>query len=207
MSIFFTQEDLVKVAKLAAGEPTKGNLIVGSVGVDHSGPNHDDREYTVLSINGVDRAGFYPTSKPQSGDRITIRYNDTGEEKGMQSLQFKQTMHDEIMTDRLRAIKVKKNPGWLDELTITWDAEGGMAWFIGWLAGNRVKLFSDAPDRNINALENKYQSLTGRTPAGQFKQPPADSVAEAERYGARAIITFTPTDHIPDEIARAVHDG
>src|SRR5271157_2121365 len=100
-------------------EPVKGNLTVGSTGIDHSGPNFSEREYVVLTLNNIDRMGYFPASKPQAGDRIRVQYLDNGEKRDW-PLEPKQKQHNSAMAERLA--QAKKIPGWLTEDRISWTS-------------------------------------------------------------------------------------
>src|SRR5580658_6219703 len=146
-------DDLLKTAAAIkkAAEPVKGNLTVGSTGVDHSGPDFADREYTVLSINSIDRQGFYPTTKPQDGDRIIVQYLDNGEKKTY-GLKTKQEQHNSVMAGR--ASQAKKIPGYLKSDAIDWSPE--MAYFFGWMAGaGHGRFYLETKESNVDAVVNK----------------------------------------------------
>jgi len=189
--------DLLKIAVTVkkAAEPVKGNLSVGSTGIDHSGANFADREYTVLSINSIDRQGFYPTSKPQDGDRIIVQYLDNGEKKTY-GLKTKQEQHNSIMAGR--AAQTKKIPGFLSVDKIDWTAE--MAYFLGWLAGaGSVHFYVETYESNADHIIDQYHVMTGvimSAKKGIFNIAP-----EGSKYGSKCEITFKPTDKMPDSLA------
>src|SRR5277367_5501682 len=95
-------------------------LAVGTTGVDHSGPNFSNREYVVVSINGIDRVGYYPGGKPTTGDRVIVKYNDDGTTREY-GLQTKQEQHDSEMASRKS--QTKKMPGYLSVDKIDWTPE------------------------------------------------------------------------------------
>jgi hypothetical protein len=171
-------------------------LAVGSVGVDHSGPGFTNREYTVISINGMDRIGYYPGGKPTTGDRVKVKYLDDGTEKEY-GLQTKQDQHDSEMASRKS--QVKKIPGWLTSDKIDWTPE--VAWFLGYLVGpGKVHFYLETKESNVETVINQYHTMTGvlltpETP-GLFNVVP-----DASRRGSKCEIKFKQTDNIPDSLA------
>jgi len=177
-----------------AGKSTP--LAVGTTGVDHSGPNFTNREYTVVSINGIDRVGYYPGGKPTTGDRITVKYNDdsTVREYGLQT---KQEQHDSEMASRKSPSK--KTPGYLSVDKIDWTPE--MAYFLGYLAGpGKVHFYLETKESNVNVVQNQYHALTGIVLTPETKGL-FNVVPDASRRGSKCEIKFKPTDSIPDSIA------
>jgi len=171
-------------------------LAVGSVGFDHSGPGFSCREYTVISINGLDRHSYYPGSKPTAGDRVKVKYNDTDEVKEY-GLQTKQDQHDSELASRKSS--VKKVPGWLTSDKIDWTPE--VAWFLGYLTGpGKVHFYLETKESNVDTVINQYHTMTGviltpETP-GLFNVVP-----DASRRGSKCEIKFKQTDNIPDSLA------
>jgi len=171
-------------------------LAVGSVGIDHSGEGFANREYIVISINGLDRVGYYPGSKPTSGDRVKVKYNDNGDVKEF-GLQTKQDQHDSELASRKS--QVKKVPGWLTSDKIDWTPE--VAWFLGYLTGpGKVHFYLETKESNVETVINQYHTMTGviLTPdtPGLFNVVPDKS-----RRGSKCEIKFKQTDNIPDSLA------
>lgn len=171
-------------------------LAVGSTGIDHSGPNYSNREYVVVSINGIDRPTYYPGGKPTTGDRVVVKYKDDGSVREF-GLQTKQEQFDSELASQKS--KVKKMPGYLSVDKIDWTPE--MAYFLGYLAGpGKVHFYLETKESNVDAVINQYHALTGviLTPEtrGLFNVVP-----DASRRGSKCEIKFKPTDFIPDSIA------
>lgn len=86
-----------------------------------------------------------------------------------------------------------KTPAWLQVGELHWDAS--MASFIACLVEHST-IFSDAPSHATRACEDKFYELS-RGEVHVWPSPPYGSVADAERYGARAIISFPADTPIP----------
>jgi len=175
--------DLLKAAAETKPAPTASPLTVGSTGVDHSGPNYADREYRVESIDG---------------DHVTVQYFDDGSKKTY-SLKIKQEQHNSIMAERARKEKAPKRPGFMGRDRLSYDSQGNMARFLGYLAGpGKIRFYLEAPPKYDDMVVNEYHHLTGDiiTPTKGLY-----NIAPESKWAPEANISFVPTDDIPDSLA------
>jgi len=98
---------------------------------------------------------------------------------------------------------VTKMPKWLEVGELIWDAD--MARFLATLA-EKSSVFSDSPSHAALLCENKFFELSGGEVC-TWPGPPDGSVAEAERYGARAIISFSSAALVPASLQALAHEG
>lgn len=109
--------------------------------------------------------------------------------------QIKTLSHAEPVPDKV--------PTWLQVEELHWD-ESVVA-FLAHLATHST-VFSDAPEWATRACENKFFELS-KGEVFVWPSPPAGSVADAERYGARAIISFSTSTPVPTSLTAIAHNG
>jgi len=160
------------------------SLAVGSTGFDRTGPNYSNREYEVLAIDG---------------ENLTVRYLDNRQEVTHSNFTSRNKLNDTI--ERETKLKDQQDRrGYLGEEKLTWDADGALAWSLGWFAGDgNVQFYLHMSDDKFTPVSNKYYSITGDIIAvkpGKIVIAPA-----GQKWGFQAEIRFNPTNNLPDQLA------
>jgi hypothetical protein len=95
-------------------------------------------------------------------------------------------------------LKLLKRRASITADSLTWDAEGTLAWIFGFWAAN-AKFYIDVRPEDQDLFEDRYFALFGKIP--EPKVGLYNISQDVQKWAAEAEITFPTTDKLPADLA------